>query len=314
MSEGAVAPASPADRPRRPGPVAVLKTLASVIAPLSIITALMFYFGLLHAYHFFRQFGIDYTVFDLSTQDYVVRSADGLFIPLAVVCLLVLVVAWVYQLLPDAPPGHVTTAARVLVPLLVVVGAVLLLLALWGAVNTNDTDTPFEKVRWFPGLALVGGVLALQGATRVHHWVREQAPDHRGRQAHPVWAATEWTAVIVLVSTGLFWAVGNYSADVGKLRARSVVTQLPTRPYVTVYADQRLALTTPGVRETACSQEEVAGVRYRYDGLRMVLQEGGLLFLVPWDYAHGRDTAIVLPRSAAARLEFSYAWPEDLSC
>ena len=126
MSEGAVAPASPADRPRRPGPVAVLKTLASVIAPLSIITALMFYFGLLHAYHFFRQFGIDYTVFDLSTQDYVVRSADGLFIPLAVVCLLVLVVAG----LPLIGTGHSL--------LLLVLGVDAVLLAVLVRVTWSD--------------------------------------------------------------------------------------------------------------------------------------------------------------------------------
>lgn len=290
----------------------VLKTFASVIAPLSLITALMFYFGVLHAYHFFRAFGIDYTVFNLGTQDYVVRSADGLFIPLAAVSLAILVAAWSYQLLPDAPDAVLLRSARLLVPVLVVVGAAMLLLALRGALPADRGTV--ERSGWLPGLALVGGVLALQGSTRVHHWLRGRAADRTREQAHPVWAVTEWTAVIVLVSTGLFWAVGNYSADVGRLRASSVVSQLPRMPYVTVFADQRLAISTPGVRETACSGEDESGVRYRYDGLRMVLQEGGLLFLLPWDYADGSDTAIVLPQASTARLEFSYAWPDDFAC
>ena len=80
-------------------PLNVLKVAGSILGPATVLTALMFYFGLLHAFWFFGTFGVDYSVFDLTTRDYLTRSADGLFVPLAAVAGAGLAVLWGYRLL-----------------------------------------------------------------------------------------------------------------------------------------------------------------------------------------------------------------------
>src|SRR3712207_2777614 len=54
-----------------------LRAIGSVVAPASLITALLFYFGVQHAHWYFHYFGINHTVMGLTTQDYLIRSADG---------------------------------------------------------------------------------------------------------------------------------------------------------------------------------------------------------------------------------------------
>ncbi|MFI7442745.1 hypothetical protein [Nonomuraea indica] len=43
-------------------------------------------------------------------------------------------------------------------------------------------------------------------------------------------ARAEWAVVFVLVGVGLFWAANDYSAAVGRARARQFVTELPAAP------------------------------------------------------------------------------------
>src|SRR5918911_1335418 len=42
--------------------VLALKIAGSIVAPTTLLTALLFYFGLLHAYWFCQYFGVNYTV------------------------------------------------------------------------------------------------------------------------------------------------------------------------------------------------------------------------------------------------------------
>src|SRR5437868_11472103 len=48
----------------------VLKIVGSVVAPTTLLTALMYYFGLLYAAGFSWYFGVQVDVLDLTTQDY----------------------------------------------------------------------------------------------------------------------------------------------------------------------------------------------------------------------------------------------------
>lgn len=291
-------PSSPAVEPR-PGPVDVLKAAASVVAPLTVITALMYYFGLIHAYHFFGSFGVDYSLFDLSTQDYVIRSADGLFVPFTVIAAGILVVAWIYQLLlPDIRRVQIPRLARVMVPLLAVTGTALVSLAAVGVVDTLR----FFRHPWIPGVALVAGVLAMQASTRTQHWLRDR--NVTATRPPRVWAIVEWTAVVLLVGTGLFWAVGDWSATVGQERGRQVEEDLPTWPNATLYSERPLSILVPGVTETACAASNAA-FGYRYDGLHLILQEGGQLLFLPDGYLRATGTAIVIPRSDSLRLDFT---------
>ncbi|MFI8595405.1 hypothetical protein ACIGCK_13370 [Microbacterium sp. NPDC078428] len=267
---------------------------------MTLITALMYYFGLIHAYWFFAGFGVDYTLFELSPEDYILRSADGLLFPFSAIGAVVLALAWIFQLLiPRFRSGTVEGVVRMSVPFfsilglgLMIVGGVAFLVPEW------LTDYPA-----LGGMALVFGVLLLTAATKSMRWLADGKG--RPRLAPPTsWVVAEWSAVVVLVSVGLFWAVGDLSARVGEQRAEQVVQSLPGWPTLILYSERSLNLTEPGVTETMCSSQDAA-FGYRYDGLVLITQEGSRLLLLPRTWSDTNGTAVVLASTDALRFEFS---------
>src|SRR5512144_3100499 len=59
----------------------LLSKVTSVAAPLSLVTALLFYFGYASSRAQYRYFGIDIDTIGLSTRDYVMRSPQVLLTP-----------------------------------------------------------------------------------------------------------------------------------------------------------------------------------------------------------------------------------------
>ena len=60
----------------------------SIVAPATLITALLFYFGYVSSRAQYDYFGVDVDTVGLSTQDYVMRSPQPLLVPLLVLTLL----------------------------------------------------------------------------------------------------------------------------------------------------------------------------------------------------------------------------------
>ena len=286
--------------PPEPGPWGVVKGIAAIITPLTLITALMYYFGLIHAYWFFLGFGVDYTVFELSPEDYILRSADGLMFPFCLAALAVLGLTWLFQLLmPRVSADVIRRSLRVVVLVFSVLGAALVVLA----------GVAFLRPRLFVdypstgGLALVFGVLMLTGAIAAMRRSSDGTTRAR-RKPSASWRVAEWTAVIMLVSVGLFWAVGDWSARVGEQRADDVAAALPGWPAAVLYSERPLDLDVAGVTETSCSSDGRLSA-YRYDGLVLITQEGGQLLLLPRSWTQDVGTAVVLSKTESLRLEFS---------
>lgn len=285
-----------------PGPMLVMRAFGSVIAPLTFITALMYYFGVLHAFWFFQSFGVDYSIFRLTTQDYLLRSADGLFVPLTVAAVVCLVALWATRLLPaqlvEDRRREITRAAATSAA---VAGGSFMAVAVIGLV------APRLLYAWVtvPGLSLAIGVLLLLVSSRLWWRLRGVAEDGRPPPTIPfAVAATEWAAVLVLVGVGLFWAAGDWSAAVGTRRGEQVLQSLDAWPDAIVYSQSSLALSMPGVQETVCSRPG-DGYRYRYDGLKLVVQAGGQYLLLPTGWSPTEGRAVVLPADGTLRLEFS---------
>ena len=72
----------------------VTKLFKEIVAPTTLATGLLFYFGWSHAYWFFDYFGVNSTVLGLTASDYLMRGLDGLFVPLVAVAVLGLVAVW----------------------------------------------------------------------------------------------------------------------------------------------------------------------------------------------------------------------------
>lgn len=287
---------------RGPGPWSIIKAATSVIAPLTLITGLMYYFGLIHAYWFFGSFGVEYSVFELTPEDFILRSADGLFQPLGFVALAILLLAWAFQLL--APHVHRKPSLRAVQGTMWACSLLgLLLMAAAGAGVVNPAL--FEKRPALAGLSLVFGVLLLMGATRA---LRRLTPRTRSvplpQRTLVAWAVAEWSSIILLVSLGLFWAVGDWSATVGTQRAQQVVRSLRGWPSVVLYSDRSLNLGIADVTETQCGDPDSA-FAFRYDGLVLIVQEGRQMMLLPRTWASGDQTAVVLANSPSVRLDFS---------
>ena len=76
-----------------------ISSAASVVAPLSLITALLFYFGYASSRAQYEYFGIDVDTIGLSSQDYAMRSPQALLTPLLALLLLAVAVAALNELI-----------------------------------------------------------------------------------------------------------------------------------------------------------------------------------------------------------------------
>jgi hypothetical protein len=293
---GAGAPVSDVALPQ------VLKMLGAVVAPATLLTALMYYFGRLEYAGLFWYLGADVTVLDLTVQDYLNNSVAGFIPPLIATTGAALLALWVHQLLVEAlPTGTRRTVLHVLIPAAAIAGFILVSLAMADLVMGPVFPVSFPEGR---GLSLSVGVLLLAYAVRLlRPLIAERRPQQVARRAAPG-TVVESGAVFILVSVGLFWAVGSYAIGVGVGYAQQFETTLPSRPDVVAYSEKRLSLQAPGVREVIC-QDPDAAYRFRYDGLKLTLQSGNQYLLLPAGWTHTNGAAILLPRSDKVRMEFS---------
>lgn len=298
-----VAPDAPARRPESaPAPESVelevtealpriLKIVGSVVAPTTLLTGLLFYFGRLHVTGMFRYLRVNFTVLDLSVQDYLIRSADGLFVPLTATAGMTLLLLWTHGLVVGSvPKARRQAAARRAAPGAALAGVILLSVAMVGL----SRPATFASVPEVPGLFLAVGVLLLAYAVRLRRSIPPSG----------VAAVSEWAAVFVVVAIGLFWAVGNYAIAVGTSRGHQIEQQLAGAPDVVVYSVHELYLAAPTITRSVCGQS-AESFRYRYDGLKLVMQSSGQYLFLPQGWTHDSGPAIVIPRTDTIRLEFA---------
>lgn len=273
------------------------RIIGSVVAPTTLLTALLFYFGWSHAYWFFAYFGVNSTILGLTTQDYLLRSIDGLFVPLTVVTSIGLLARWAHIIFKTRlGPKSRAVVLRVLVPASAISGLILLAIGLWGMFARTVFEFHFEV----SPLSLASGVLLLSYASHLHRSTMSTDTD----SVEPAWIEiVEWAGVFILVGLGLFWAAQGYSAAVGTSRAQTLASQLDGEPNAIVYSAHSLSLRAPGVKEIVCANPDAA-YRFRYDGLKLILQSGAQYFFLPKAWSPSDGPAIVIPRSDSLRLEF----------
>ncbi len=282
------------------GPVADLsratKLFKEVVAPTTLVTAVLFYFGWSHAYWFFHYFGVNSTVLGLTASDYLMRGFDGLFVPLVVLAVAGLVAVWARGLLAGRLGRH--TIPRWLP--LALGGAGIALCA--NGLSRVVVVTPLNRPLAVAPVSLAAGVVSLTVAVRLAT---------AGQPRSEVAGLVEYGAIFVLVGMSLFWAAADYSAAVGRSRAAQFVRELPAHPEAVLYSEHSLNMTADGVTGVRCRDPEAA-YQYRYDGLALVLQSDDQYVLVPKDWSRSEGVAMVLPRNDSVRLEFMRAGADDL--
>jgi hypothetical protein len=259
----------------------------------------MFYFGLLYAVAYYRYFGVNYSVLELSVQDLLILSAGAAIPPLTYLAGGTLLALWLLRLpLHRLSERRREIIGRWLAPFLAATGAALISLAVADAYLGLDVfPAGFLEAR---GLSLTVGVLVIAYAGRL-------------RRVDPAWNTppakldalliAKWASVFVLMAVGLFWAVGSYAIGTGTGNAQGFTAALACAPEVVLYSDKSLDLRAAGLPEEVHARPEAADT-FRYPGLRLVPQPGEGLLLLPADWARGGRPALLLPRSDGLRLEF----------
>jgi hypothetical protein len=251
----------------------------------TFLTALAFYFGWTLTNARASYFGIDPSTLGFTTTDYVLRSADALFVPLGAIIFTALAGVAIHSLVRDSLRDRLSPSA--LTRTAWVCGAAGLVLLTLGIVAVFR-PLPFPTHYLFEPLSPGLGAALLAYAI---YLVRGGVP----------------SAAIVLIGALLtlsaFWASSEYADALGRGRAQRLAESLETRPSVVVYASERLQLDLRGVTETTLDRRDSA-YAFRYEGLRLLVHSGDKYFLLTENWSQEQGVAIVLPDTEELRVEF----------
>lgn len=276
--------------------------VGSVVAPTTMLTALLIYFGWAYSANFVEYFGLDYSLMGFTTQDYVIGSVQVLFRPLAMAFSAGMLMAWAQARLgtrlfaaPDAPRllRRAAWVSSLSGMVLFAMGLAGVFISTWKARGSV----------WLP-LCFGAGAVLLAYGSRLSARSERSAGATTGARGT---ALLEVTAAFFLVSLSLFWAATNYAADVGRANAAVALNgEYLAGPDALLYSKEPLYLDAPGVRETSCDPA-AGGYRFRYEGLRLMIQSGGHYFFLPATWSRDDGVAVVVPKNEAVRIQFTVA-------
>jgi hypothetical protein len=284
--------------------------LLNVIGPTTAVTALLFYFGFIGTRARFRYFGVYLDLTDLSNQDLALYGLEVLYAPAALTFLVVLAgvtvhagISWLITVpTRDGLSAAIASAAALIGALLI--ARATLGLALGRVAETEVPGTTALALACGPALTAYAAWIAAKIMRRRHN-------DARHRSAFSAWYGSAPTrrlrrtatiAVFALFVAGLFWAVNSFAWAFGLDRAYHDALDLPSQPEVVLDTREPLGELPDGVTETTLSTDANANFRYRYRGLRLLLEAGGRLFLVP-EYWTEESRTIVVPYDSQVRLQ-----------
>jgi hypothetical protein len=271
-----------------------VESLFSILTPITIFTALLMYFGYTTTRSYFGYYGIGQGLLGLSTDGYVLRSADVTFGSavrlLSILTMSALADLWLHRFLRRS-------ASPIPARVAVFVGAALTIAGLYFALGG-------PRPSWLPPVALpatlgVGALVLLRWTVvsiRVSDAQLERTISVNERKA----------LVLLLVASTLmatFWAATIYAVDRGRGAAQAD-DRFPDRlPLVTIFSDEFVDLTGSAVEVRRYEQPEP---HYRYLGLRLLAYSNERWFLLTGRYDDGHVSAVtVLPDSESVRVEIA---------
>jgi hypothetical protein len=280
-----------------------IELLSLVVAPATLLTALLFYFGWARSRAQAAYFGIDADVLGRSSQEYVLRSISSIFWPLTLLLAGILLALATHEGAKRLAAARRVRLLVLLAVCAVVSGAALIVLGILRVVwhprsGGGAVLTPIFFAIGIP-LAAYALLIALSVASNRH---AKLTPLPRA----PLWL------IGGLFSLFVFWTIGNYATFRGKILAERTAAHLKRLPSVTVYSPRRLYLDGLGVEEKALSDADGA-YRFSYSGLRLLARSGTRTFLLPegWcrkdvdETCRKNGVTFVLQDDSALRLDFA---------
>jgi hypothetical protein len=274
------------DPPASSGWGQIWGVLSGVVAPVTLVTAVLFYFGYVSTRAQFAYFGVDVDTLGFSTQDFVLRAPQSLLVP----TLALLLVSVVLVVLDGAVRRRVgrageATARRVL---RYAVGGGLALLAagiaLVALYPLLDSWVPYPLVT--PLVIGLGALVLERGLA----WRRPAAGGDGVRRSR-----VERPMLLLVVVAAAFWATATVAQWSGTGAAQELAADLTALPEVVVDTTERLHPGDATIEELPL-EPDGDGYAYRYRGLRLLAAGEDSLLVVPWRWTPSGST-FVLPWS-----------------
>ena len=310
----------------------------TIVAPATVLGALLFYFGYVSSASEYKYFGVDVDTIGLSTQDYIMRSPQTLLVPLLVLTLasagFLMLNAAVHRRVaaaaarsagaakaatPDAKPArhvehirHMMKRSRAFGLALLTVGVTLLF--------------AYSYVRNWTLYGLVTPLLIGLGAAIIAYASRllnqlSRLPEHQAPiaakdaghvRAAPAHADSSVLArriagvlIYVVIAASIFWATATVAQWSGLGLAHYDAEHFDNLPSVILDTKERLFLEDPGIGETLLPQSEGQTFHYRYRGLRLLIEGQNRMFLVP-DQWSASDSTLIVPLDGSVRVQFQF--------
>lgn len=283
--------------------------LSSFVAPLTLVTALLFYFGYVSTREFFRYFGIDVDIIGLSSQEFVMRSPGALFVPVMVLLLLAAALIVGHRALRRRLAKRSGPAQRRVIGVIAWAGVGFVVIGLvlaFGVLVPSDSNVA-ELLA--PVCLAIGAGLAAYAASTA-----------RSVDTGSVARGVVVLLVLVMVA-GTFWSTATIARWWGLGQARELAADLQTLPAVVLDTRERIYPGNEAIRfqelipaasdetggESAEDPDDAAPAPtygYRYFGLRLLAQGGGRLYLVPDAWSADASTLVVRYDDVRVRFRF----------
>ncbi len=257
----------------------LLDLLKYIGSPIAIGAALLFYFGWVRSNAQAEAFGVDISVFEMTTDDLILRSINVLFFPLIALLLggllFVRLHPWLRARARFAVPVLRQSWVLVLVGLLVI------------ALNREVGE-----------LILPVWVLMAVGGMAYGAHLRRHASG--GTEAAPLAQTLLVGALLIVIA---FWVTERFAKAGGSALAWELQRGLAERSAVSLFSEDRLYIDATGVTETPLSAPDGTSV-YRYDGLYLLQRSGEKYFLVNDGWRTDTGRLVILPDEESIRFEF----------
>jgi len=264
-----------------------IEALTAVVAPLTLLTALVVSFGYARSKAYFGYYGIGQGVLNLSVEDYLFRSVDVTFGSAVWSIVAVVLLIALDRLVVSLHTWRSVAASRLVWTVRVLGGASMLLGMYIASGGPGLGWLPFPMAAL---LLAAGSVVLLRWTLRVGI-DRQQGASIRHIFPRAPAVATLIAAIIVAT----FWSATLYAQELGAGAAK-VDDLWPNRlPLVTVFSSEFLDLPGSDIR----AREVVATSgdhHYRYTGLRLLTYSNDRWFLISGRYDDAYTSAVVILR------------------
>jgi len=311
--------------------------IGTIAAPITVLGALLFYFGYVSSESEFAYFGINVDTIGLSTQAYIMRSPQTLLVPLLVLTLasagfLTLNAAVRKRIISavtqeadsaDAKRSHaqqvrhikrVAQRSRISGLTVLTVGFIMLF------AYSYARDWPIYGLVTPLLIGIGAGIIAY--ASHILDFLRRL----EGKQD---WGATKsnlstWSThaqasdsllarrvagvfMYVMIAASIFWATATVAQWSGRGLAEYAAIHLDALPSVILDTKEQLWLHDPSsvVKVTELRRSRGQTFHYRYRGLRLLIVGQNRMFLVPAQWSPS-DSTLIVPLDGSVRIQFQF--------